>query len=36
MGSGKCLDATAHGTAKGTLLETWTCTCGDNQRWLRT
>ena len=33
--SGKCLDATAHGTANGTLLAIWTCNGGANQRWSR-
>ncbi|WP_247615826.1 ricin-type beta-trefoil lectin domain protein [Streptomyces sp. MK37H] len=33
--SGKCLDATGHGTTAGTTLDLWTCTGGANQLWIR-
>ncbi|MCJ0871655.1 ricin-type beta-trefoil lectin domain protein [Streptomyces sp. AP-93] len=29
-----CLDATGAGTANGTLIETWTCNGGPNQKFL--
>ncbi len=32
--SGRCLDATAGGTANGTPLEIWACTGGANQKWI--
>jgi hypothetical protein len=35
VGSGKCLDATGHGTADSTPLEIWTCNGGANQKWSR-
>jgi O-glycosyl hydrolase len=35
-GSGKCLDATGHGTANGTVLAIWGCGGGVNQKWART
>lgn len=33
--SGKCLDATAHGTSDSTALGIWACTGAANQRWAR-
>ena len=34
-GSGKCLDATGHGTANGTTIQLWSCTGTANQTWRR-
>lgn len=34
-GSGRCLDASAHGTATGTALVLWDCSGGANQKWAR-
>jgi O-glycosyl hydrolase len=34
-GSGKCLDASAHGTANGAPLDVWACNGGANQKWAR-
>jgi hypothetical protein len=34
-GSGKGLDAVAHGTANGTAPAIWTCTGGANRKWSR-
>jgi O-glycosyl hydrolase len=36
LGSGKCLDASGHGTAPGTAVVTWGCNGGVNQKWART
>ena len=33
--SGLCLDVSGAGTANGTLVATWTCNGGGNQRWSR-
>ncbi|HEV8174099.1 MAG TPA: RICIN domain-containing protein, partial [Actinoplanes sp.] len=35
VGSGKCLDATGHGTGNGTLLVIWPCNGASNQKWSR-
>jgi hypothetical protein len=35
-GSGKCLDASGHGTANGTAVVIWGCNGGVNQKWART